>query len=205
LFFQVLQNAFIFAFLIFIGLYLGNKVGLGVLILKDWLEGKKIKTHLKSFLGISLITGVSTGILIIGIDFLLSIFIQPIPQTSSLPIWVKFLLCFYAAINEEIMTRLCLVTLLVWIFYKIRKENKPSSLSVWLSITISAVLFGIGHLPFTTTLTKLTFFIVIRSIILNGFAGIIFGWLYWKKGLESAIFSHFAADIVFIISPYFTT
>jgi len=38
---------------------------------------------------------------------------------------------------------------------------------------------------------------------LNGIGGIIFGWLYWKKGLESAMISHFSADIVLqVIFPF---
>jgi membrane protease YdiL (CAAX protease family) len=37
---------------------------------------------------------------------------------------------------------------------------------------------------------------VIKVILLNAVGGIIFGWLYWKKGLESAMISHFSADIV---------
>jgi membrane protease YdiL (CAAX protease family) len=31
---------------------------------------------------------------------------------------------------------------------------------------------------------------------LNGLAGVAFGWLYWKRGLESAIVAHFSADII---------
>ncbi|PKL71234.1 MAG: CPBP family intramembrane metalloprotease, partial [Methanobacteriales archaeon HGW-Methanobacteriales-2] len=38
--------------------------------------------------------------------------------------------------------------------------------------------------------------VIARAIVLNGIGAIIFGWLYWKKGLESAMISHFSADIV---------
>ena len=56
----------------------------------------------------------------------------------------------------------------------------------------------------TAALTKITGFIVARAIILNGIAGIAFGWLYWRKGLESAMISHFSADIVLhVILPLF--
>jgi membrane protease YdiL (CAAX protease family) len=37
---------------------------------------------------------------------------------------------------------------------------------------------------------------------LNGLGGLAFGWLYWKRGLESAIMAHFSADIVLhVITP----
>jgi membrane protease YdiL (CAAX protease family) len=60
----------------------------------------------------------------------------------------------------------------------------------------------LGHLPVTSQITALTGTVVIRAIVLNGIGGIIFGWLYWKKGLESAMIAHFSADIVLhIIFP----
>jgi membrane protease YdiL (CAAX protease family) len=37
---------------------------------------------------------------------------------------------------------------------------------------------------------------VTRIILLNALGGIVFGCLYWKKGLEAAIIAHFSADIV---------
>lgn len=50
-------------------------------------------------------------------------------------------------------------------------------------------------------MTLLTPILIVRTIILNGIGGIIFGWLYWKKGLESAMISHFSADIVLHVIP----
>jgi len=102
--------------------------------------------------------------------------------------------------------RLFLMTLLVWVSYKIKRteEGKPTNVGVWLAIIITAVLFGIGHLPITAALTTITPSVVARAILLNGIAGIAFGWLYWKKGLESAMISHFSADIVlYVILPLF--
>jgi len=93
----------------------------------------------------------------------------------------------------------------VWILFKIRKtaDGKPTVIGIWLAIIISAVIFGLGHLPITGTLTAITPLVIVRAVLLNGVAGIIFGWLYWKKGLESAMISHFSADIVLqVIFPF---
>jgi len=51
-------------------------------------------------------------------------------------------------------------------------------------------------LPATALLVPLTQLVITRAIILNGLVGIVFGWLYWKRGLEAAMVSHFAADII---------
>jgi membrane protease YdiL (CAAX protease family) len=114
------------------------------------------------------------------------------------PAWQGFLASFYGGINEEIMLRLFLMTLIVWVFYKIKKtkDGKPTKISMWLAIILAAVIFGAGHLPALMSITTITPLLIIRTIALNALGGIIFGWLYWKKGLESAMISHFSADIV---------
>ncbi|MBN2313418.1 MAG: CPBP family intramembrane metalloprotease [Sedimentisphaerales bacterium] len=70
-----------------------------------------------------------------------------------------------------------------------------------MAILLNSVLFGLGHLPMTARFTEITPLVVLRAIILNGIAGITFGWLYWKKGLESAMISHFTTDIVLHVLP----
>ncbi|HXO41236.1 MAG TPA: CPBP family glutamic-type intramembrane protease, partial [Thermoanaerobaculia bacterium] len=34
----------------------------------------------------------------------------------------------------------------------------------------------------------------LRAFTLDGVAGIVLGWLYWRRGLEAAIAAHLAAD-----------
>ena len=87
----------------------------------------------------------------------------------------------------------------VWIGVKLFKQTEPSKIGIITSIFLAAVIFGLGHLPITASLTTITPIVIIRAIILNGIGGIVFGWLFWKKGLESAIIAHFTADI-FLLS-----
>jgi len=207
IFAQIIQSIILFAIFIFIGLLLSKRVGFSLPILERWLEGKEVKVYLKSILGISIILGVLAGILIIGLDFLFSaVGVQITTTQVAPPIWQGFLASFYGGIVEEIIMRLFFMTLLVWVSYKIKRtmEDKPTNIGVWLAIIISAVLFGIGHLPITNALISITPLVVARAILLNGIAGIAFGWLYWKKGLESAMIAHFSADIVLhVILPLF--
>ena len=37
---------------------------------------------------------------------------------------------------------------------------------------------------------------IVRVLLLNGFAGIAFGLLYWRYGLVASMLSHFIADLV---------
>ena len=203
---QLIQSLVIFSIAIFMGLYLYKRVGFNLPILEGWLEGKEVGNYLKSILGISISLGVLSGIIIVILSFLFTPVSSIFENASiSVPIWKAFLACFYGGISEEILLRLFLMTLIVWIIYKIKKtaDGKPTVIGIWLAIIISAVIFGLGHLPITGTITSITPLIVVRAVLLNGVAGIVFGWLYWKKGLESAMIAHFSADIVLqVIFPF---
>ncbi|NJN80495.1 MAG: CPBP family intramembrane metalloprotease, partial [Anaerolineales bacterium] len=67
---------------------------------------------------------------------------------------------------------------------------------LWIANILAAVAFGVGHLPTAALIFPLTTLVVIRIILLNSLGGIIFGWLYQTRGIESAMVAHFSADIV---------
>ena len=199
---QILQNVVIFAAAILAGLFFAKKVGLNIPIMEGWLEGRDFKGYFKSILGISLGLGILAGILIVGLDYIfvlagITVNIASATQITP-PAWQGFLASFYGGINEEIALRLFLMTLLVWIFFKIKKtaDGKPTKIGMWLAIFLAAIIFGAGHLPAVASITTLTPILIARIIILNAIGGVIFGWLYWKKGLESAMVAHFSADII---------
>lgn len=114
---QIIQNTILFAFAIFIGLFLAKKVGLGLPVLEGWLEGREVKSYLKSILRIYIGLGILAEILIIGLDYLFSfagvtINVAQAGQINP-PAWQGFLSSFYGGINEEILLRLFMMTLLV--------------------------------------------------------------------------------------------
>ena len=199
------QNLFLFALTIFLGLFLSKRAGMGAPILQGFLEGENQTKKLKSVLTPSVIWGLAAGIIII----LLSIpFNKLIPELGaaeiSIPAWKALLASFYGGIAEEVLLRLFMVSLIVWITFIIKKnkDGRPTVFGIWLAIVLAAVIFGLGHLPATSQITELTGLVIIRAVVLNGAGGIIFGWLYCKNGLESAMIAHFCADIVLhIVTP----
>jgi membrane protease YdiL (CAAX protease family) len=202
----VLNSLIMFAIAIFFGLFLSKKVGMGMPILEGILQKENKAREFKSLLLPSIGLGVFAGILIV----VLSIpFNQLIPEFQNIevlvPAWKGFLASFYGGIAEEVLLRLFVVSLLVWITFKIKKtkDGNPTVFGIWLSIILAAIIFGVGHLPTTAQIVDLTGIVIIRAIVLNGIGGIIFGWLYWKKGLESAMIAHFSASIVLhVITPF---
>jgi len=192
----IIQGTVIFGLAAFFGLILAEKVGFNLPLLDAWLDHKKI--NYKKTLFLAIISGAIVGLLIILLDKFL--FNQLV--IINVPLWQGFLASFYGGIAEEIIMRLFLMTLLVFIILKIFRKKEKNSTIVWISIIFIAILFGLGHLPITSALVSITPFVIFRAILLNGIGGIVFGLLYWKKGLEAAIISHFTADIfIQIIMP----
>ncbi len=111
-------------------------------------------------------------------------------ETGAIPAPVRFL---YGGITEELLMRWGLMTFFVWLFWRLvqRRNGSPKSRYVWLAIATVAVLFGVGHLPLLMTLVAQPGIGLIAYIVtLNLIFGLVAGWLYWRKGLESAMIAH---------------
>jgi Type II CAAX prenyl endopeptidase Rce1-like len=99
-----------------------------------------------------------------------------------------------------------LMTLIVWAGWRLFQKggNKPKPGVYIGAIVISSVVFGIGHLPiayllFPGATTSLTLFVIVA----NSMFGLIAGFLFWKKGLESAMIGHMLAHVVMLTATYF--
>lgn len=197
---SLLQTTVLLAVAIFLGLNLGKRIGLGVPLLTEVMSGCVVREKLVSVLCTGIKLGALAGVLIVVFDAVFRLFMDPI-STVEVPLWKGFLAAFYGGIVEEILLRFFLMTLIVWLLWRLTqtRSEMPTGRIVWTAIIVAAVLFGLGHLPATAALTVLTPLVVFRAIILNGIGGVIFGWLYWKRGLEAAIIAHFATDIVLLV------
>lgn len=195
----IIQSFILIAILLFIGLKLSKKLGFKIPILEGYINKQKIDIDIKATIKISILLGCLAGIIIVLLDFLfIKLGVNVMGQTS-IPIWQGFLASFYGGISEEIIMRLFFMTFILWLISKLAKiktELVKNNFLVWSAIIISSILFGLGHLPVTTALTTLTPLVIFRALLLNGVGGLVFGWLYWKKGLEFAIIAHFSADIM---------
>lgn len=193
---QFIQSIILFSIAIFLGLILIKKTGFRLPILEAILEKGNYKKFFKEILGIAILSGIIVAVVLYGLDILFTIFGVGITTHQSLaPVWQTLLASFYGGITEEILMRLFLMTLFIWIGMKLFRKNKPTKIGIIIPIFIAAIIFGLGHLPITASLTKITIPVVIRAIVLNGIGGITFGWLFWKKGFESAMIAHFTTDI----------
>lgn len=204
---QIIQSGLIFGVITFLGMLLAKRIGLGTPILESVTRGESITDKVRAILPISIGLGVIASLLIIGLDVYI---FQPaliqelgdqanaLNQTAQPAAWKGFLASFYGGITEEILLRLFVMSLLAWLgsFINKTKDGTPTKIIFWIANIFAAILFGVGHLPAASLILPLTTLVIIRIVLLNAVGGIIFGWLYQKHGLESAMIAHFSADIV---------
>lgn len=113
------------------------------------------------------------------------------------PLWTGALASIYGAINEEVLLRLFLFTSIYYTLSKVFKRIGTNRLVIlWSANVIVALMFGLGHLPTAFKLATPSGLEISRILILNGIAGVVFGWLYWSKGLWTAMVAHFIADLM---------
>lgn len=118
-------------------------------------------------------------------------------MVPEIPALVRIL---YGGISEEIIARWGLMTAIVWSGWRL--SGRPATVSaqmMWFGVSGAAVLFAVSHLPalFTAVGAPPTL-LVIETILANTIGGLIFGWLFWRRGLETAIFAHGGAHMIAI-------
>ena len=204
----IAQNALLLAVVIGIGLLLARKLGLGAPLLESRLYGERPRVNARDSLMYGALVGVIVGIVLLITLLIAAPHLPGLPFVSSAraAIWKRILVCFYGGIDEEVLTRLFLLSLIAWIGTRVfqKQKDQVSAATFWVANVIAAIVFGLGHLPNAAMVMQITPVVVVLALFLNGVAAISFGYLYWKRGLESAIVAHFCADfVIYVIGPAF--
>lgn len=141
------------------------------------------------------LAGSTTGLIIYLLD--VTLFKNSFLSEVHASAWTGLLASFYGGINEEVLLRLFLFTWVYFLFRKIFKlELHNRIIFLWMTNVIVAIVFGLGHLPAAFKLAAPSSLEIFRVLLLNGIPGVVFGWLYWSRGLWTAMSAHFAADLV---------
>lgn len=182
----------------FLGLRMGHPVGLGA----PWLTALIARTpRPRVAWALALTLGLLSGVAMIGLDTL--VFLQhmpaPLPGASvpdaSVSAGVGFLASFYGGLGEELQARLLVMTGVVFALWLVARR-RTAPWMYWSAIIVAALAFGAGHLPTAAAIWPLDSIVVSRIVLVNAVGGLLFGWLYWKRGLEAAMIAHFGTDLV---------
>lgn len=194
-----LQNLILFALVTGLGLWLGGKVGLGAPLLRALLARqpdapRQFRRSLPWAVGAGLTVGALT--LVLEVFVFAPVLPEMLRRSAGPAAWQGFLASLYGGINEELLMRLGGMTLVAWIGSRLFPAPELRPGVMWIANLLAALSFGLGHLPALGVLVPVTPVLVARSLALNGVAGVVFGWLYWRRGLLMAMIAHFSADIV---------
>lgn len=198
---QGMQSVVLFGVATGVGLLIARQIGLGAPLIEGMLAGKHVTGQALAMLAPALILGIASSAIVLLVE--VAVFWPRLPQAmrDAFPIpalWKRLLASFYGGIDEEILLRLFVLSLLAWVigFAWHLPGGRPTLGALWVANVLAAVLFGLGHLPATAALTKVTPLLVVRAIVLNGIIGVAAGYLFVVYGLEAAMLAHFVGDLV---------
>lgn len=189
-----------------VGLFLAEKVGLHAPAAEAWARREEFFSELRPQILPGIIAGILCGSALIGIWLVFTPFLTPefVSQAERfnkfIPTAVRFL---YGGLTEEVLLRWGMMTFLVWLFWRLFQKGagKPRPAFVVAAILISAFIFAVGHLPLAIALAGQTSVPMIGFVIIgNSLFGIVAGFLYWRKGLESAMIAHIFTHMVLVLA-----
>ena len=148
--------------------------------------------------------GVAAGVALVDLWFLLPALPAAKVPFAEAPMPIALMASIYGGVNEEVLTRLFLVSGLAWgLSLPARRAGRSTpGWAIGAAIAISALGFGLLHLPAAAMLWDLTPAVVGRILLLNCALAAPFGLIYWRWGLSVAMVAHFSADVVLhVLAP----
>lgn len=107
-----------------------------------------------------------------------------------------------AGIGEEIIFRLFFISFWTWLVSRVILRGRWQSQTYWFFSLVSAVIFGISHLPVFmvlygwTSISQAPSMLIMEMVLLNGIVGFFAAWYFKKYGFLAPVGIHFWADIL---------
>ncbi len=107
-----------------------------------------------------------------------------------------------AGIGEETMFRLFFISFWTWLVSKIILRGRAQNVVFWVFAVVSAVIFGLGHLPSLmllqgwTSMSQASPALMAELVLLNGIMSIAAAYYFKKFGFLAPVGIHFWADVV---------
>lgn len=113
----------------------------------------------------------------------------------EVPLTVRLL---WGGIGEELLMRWGAMTAIGWGLWRLcgRPARLPAAL-LWVAIGLAALLFAGGHLPALLLLVpEPPAALLLLVVVGNLLPGLLFGWLFARHGIETAMLAHGGAHLV---------
>lgn len=198
LIFSAIGAAFIYGWMVFLGMRWARGINARFILLEE------NPHYYYDLLKPGFVAGIICTAVILFFDLLLPVSpMNLLAFARSVPPVVGFFGLFFCIVNQQVFLSLFCVSGFVLLLKKIAEDFSEAFLFA-VSIMITALLFGLAHIPtFVHPATPDVELVIARIMILNLFSGITFGMLYWKKGFEAAVWGHVVVDgILYVLIPW---
>jgi hypothetical protein len=200
----VFQVAFTFGLafgLAWVGVALGERIGLADPILGGWAAGRGVDRALLRRIAVrSLAAGIAGGAAVTAVLARAPMAVQPGVTAPSA--WEGLLGSVGAGITEEMLCRLGLLTLFAWAGARLLREERPGEAVFWTANVLAGLAFAALHLPQANALLVHVDARVVGVVLGGNLAiGLLCGWLYRRFGILAAMIAHFGADLVLHVVP----
>jgi hypothetical protein len=148
-------------------------------------------------MGLGLMVGlVLLGVIRLAIEPALPAAGARIAAAGALPLWRRVAIIYVAAVGEELVFRLLLLSLIVGVAARLLrpKDGAANRRIIRCAILLSALAFAAVHLPAWSAVGPLTVGLALIVLALNGLGGLVFGYVFVKRGLAAAMGAHAGAD-----------
>lgn len=190
----ILQSALLLAVAVAVGARLAPRVGLGAPVLQALLASRPFSPG--RILVAGTVCGMLGGILLLAVAAGGPAEFTALQSRAAIPLAWRIL---YGGITEELLLRWGVMSALAWLGWRFGQGGEGAPRARWFVIAIvaSALLFGAGHLPAVAAQAgALGASLAVYVVAANAVFGLLFGWLFWRFGLEAAILAHALAHLV---------
>jgi hypothetical protein len=198
------QSALLVALAVWGGVVLAPAVGLRAPAFEAAALRRPIMPALKPQILPGLMAGIPGGFLLFVSLRLSPAEIAALQDQFTPPLYARML---YGGLTEEVLLRWGLMTVFTWLAWRLvqGRRGPVNPALIWLAIAVSAVIFGVGHLPVASYLIGSLNGPVVSFVVgVNAAFGVLFGWLFWRRGLESAMIAHAMTHLVsYLVTQFF--
>lgn len=194
----ILQSGIMVLLAAWAGSALARPLGLGAPVLEAVLAGSAAGAWaaLRRQLLPAALAGLLTGALLLIIGKAAPAGLAALGRDITIPVAARLL---YGGVTEEVLLRWGVMTGLAWLGWRFLqgKAGPPRAAVIAGAIVGAALLFGALHLPAALSMGAQLDATLVGTIVLgNAVPGAVFGFLYWRFGLEAAMMAHALAHVV---------
>jgi membrane protease YdiL (CAAX protease family) len=177
-----------------VGVWTAGRVGLDAPLLKARLAGQPVGRRLLGLLPDAVLAGTLGAGLILLLSLAFKSRLPPgvgeFPQMSP---WRTATAAAYGGLVEEILCRWGLLSLFA---YGLQRLGVSRGTGFWAANVAAALAFGALHLPAAFQLGMPRTPLVVGYLLsANAVVALLCGWLFRRRGLESAMLAHASADL----------